>query len=160
LQVDRGGVPDSADTAPSGFLVSKALASHGCKGHCRAAAHRVSPPARLPSSSPPPAAPPSIPPLQTSGHTAVEVSALRRPPRRPVRPAPKRFCGTGSRDGDPISTATVTTVAPPTPRGVQSMPSTARAGACRQAPSVPVGPVLPRCIFPIRAERQRELDVE
>jgi len=157
LQGNRGGVPDSADTAPAGFLVQQALASHGCKGQCRAAAHRAPPPARLPSSSPPPAAPPSILPLQPSGHTAAKVSARRRPPWGPVPPPLKRFRGTGSRDGDPTSTATVTTFAPPTPRGVPSVPPTARAGACRQAPSVPVGPVLPRFLFRIRAERQREL---
>ena len=137
LQGDRGGVPDSADTAPAGFLCQKALEFHECRGQCSAAAHRAPPPARPPSSSPPPAAPPSIPPLPPSGHTAAEMSARRCPPQRPVPAPPKRCRSTGSRDGDPKSTGMVTTFAPPTPRAVPPVPPNSRSGACRQALSVP-----------------------
>jgi len=137
LQGDRGGVPDSADTAPTGLLFQKALASHGCRGQCSAAANRTPPPARLPSSSALPAAPASIPPFQPFGHTATEMSARRCPPQRPV-PAPPKWClSTGSRDGDPKSAGTVTTLAPQTPRAVPPVPPTSRGGACRQALSVP-----------------------
>jgi len=141
--------------------------AHGCKGQCSAVAHRA-PPSAHPVATPPapvPAPRPSNTPIAPRAKAVADPSARRRPLLRQAPPPPKRFRLTASRDGDPPSTATVTTFAPPPPHGPQVLPRSPSAGAPSRTRFVPVFPVPsasslavpPRFLFPVRAERHVQL---
>ena len=143
LHEDCDGAPSSGDTAAAGFLVQHALASHGCKGQCSAVAHRA-PPSAHPVATPPapvPAPRPSNTPIAPRAKAVADPSALRRPLLRQDPHPPKRFRRTASRDGDPPSSATVTTFAPSPQHGPQVLPRASSAGAPSRTRSVPVLPV-------------------
>ena len=167
LHEDGDGAPSSGDTAAAGFLVQQALASHGCKGQFSAVVHRA-PPSAHPVAAPPapvPAPRPSNTPTAPRAKAVADPRARRRPLLRQAPPPPKRFRRTASRDGDPPSTATVTTFARPPLHGPQVLPRASSAGAPSRTRSVPVFPVLsasslpvpPRFRFPVRAERHVQL---
>jgi len=103
LHEDGDCAPSCGAPAAAGFLVEKALASHGCKGQCSAVAHPA-PPSSHPLATPPAPVRAPRPPntlIAPRSKAVADPSARRRPLVRHAPPPPKLFCGTASRHGDP-----------------------------------------------------------
>jgi len=165
LQNDGGGLPSPADTTAASFFVGQDLASHACKDQCLGGVQRSLPLASRADRSP--ATSSALPPApilnagalpRATPSNAPAASSTRRPPRgRPLRSPAKRLRRTINHDGDPQSATTVTTFAPPTPRGAPSLPMAPGASDGLDALPGAVEPLVTLCLFLARAQRRLQL---